>query len=238
MVIPEISFIHSPLFGNLGGGMYPGISMVSILYKNRRTQLRLASKLKDTYWLMLLKIQRQNQVQAQFDQVVKSRWAGPGFSVSRWLSEVLRVHTFLFYVLIHILHEIKVLSSRVPSASPGVDGTSWAAWLNWWPCDVPSNVGPGFGALPWSKLGTMGIGCCSLNNQAPPWEQWRWAESQAVFSLTRNLVITHSPQSGGWKVLPAWPGRSVPVHQGFCIPRQRRALPSLLPFLDLGLGMT
>lgn len=53
--------------------MYPGISMVSILYKNRRTQLRLASKLKDTYWLMLLKIQRQNQVQAQFDQVVKSR---------------------------------------------------------------------------------------------------------------------------------------------------------------------
>lgn len=57
----------------MGGGMYPGISIVSILYKNRKTQLRLASKLKDTFWLMLLKIQRQNQVQAQFDQVVKSR---------------------------------------------------------------------------------------------------------------------------------------------------------------------
>lgn len=44
MVIPEISFIHSSLFGNLGGGMYPGISIVSILYKNRKTQTSVKTK--------------------------------------------------------------------------------------------------------------------------------------------------------------------------------------------------
>lgn len=83
-------------------------------------------------------------------------------------------------------------------------------------------------------LGAMGIGGYGFYH---PWEQWKWTEPLAGVFAAGILVITHNPKSGSWKVSSVWSGRNVPVHQGFCIPRQRRTPPNLLPFLDLRVEM-
>lgn len=174
---------------------------------------------------MLLKIQRQNQVQAWFDQGVKTRRAGPGF----------------FFCFKTVARNSWGYLSYHPWNQGALFQSSQKKSWGWWdPLNclgkfmtvkqrqvVPSDVGLNQAGchgnrMLWLKPPGTDRSLGDLEGIFTPREQWREARPQAGVFIARNSVITCSTKSEGWKESPVCPGRSVLIHQGFYIPRERR----------------